>query len=163
MTKNTWMDLKTKQNAWQEQSWLKEYGWYMHHVIYKSTPYYVNMHTHGLKESFAHTDLQIVLAIDPAIAHALFREMIEKIKNGYTFSIDTRHYDVIEHYAIEVIQTMENDREVLRVLLPDPDGFFPNEEACDIIYKHQQEWQPHDLTFRREGRLSQHATKKHLK
>lgn len=66
---------------------MKEHGWYAHIVTDgdPDCPYGCNVHTHGVVQSFNHTDLQICAPIDPRIAHGLLTNIIDQIKEGKVF------------------------------------------------------------------------------
>lgn len=99
----------------QADEMMAKYGWYYHLVP-------GNIHTHGIEESFAHKDLQIALFIPQPVAQAVFDSMVDRIKEGWTF-LPGKDYDgVIRSFKIRIMAATENDRNVLRVILPDPDG-----------------------------------------
>ena len=118
----------------EEQKQLDKNGWFMHYVpVEKSI---VNIHTHGMAENLHHVDLQMVLPIEEEMAYMLFSSVIDNIKNGYTY-YEGLYNNVIEEVNIEFKKFTENGREVLRLILPDNNGVFPDDEQCESPY-HQQ-------------------------
>ena len=108
----------------QQMEMLAKYGWFAHYVSDDpDAPMGVNFHTHGMDETFDHPDLQIVFPIDPKIAHSLFWEAINQIKSGKKF----RDGDVVDKivgngFSVKFVEAQENERTVLRMILPDKYG-----------------------------------------
>jgi hypothetical protein len=103
---------------------MREHGWFAHYVADPNMPLGVNFHTHGLIESFGHIDLQIVFPLDSRIARGLFTDTIAliKAKPGLVIEPDKEISGIIFKYKTLFILATENDRQVLRMIIPDKDG-----------------------------------------
>lgn len=128
-----------------EESLLKEYGWYVHYFF--ETPEgelngLANIHTHGLKENFNHPDLQIVLPLAPETAHPVLTSIVNQIKGGEKFVAKERYSNVLQGMDVCFASYTENNRSVLRLMIPDPKGYLPDNQLCEDIYKRQLELLP---------------------
>lgn len=128
-------DRLAKMKEWEDKC-IKEHGWYVH-VVPSNTEPFLNVHTHGLEKSFKHKDLQIVLPMDPKISHGVISSAIDLIKEGTVFKEGERYSEVITNFDVTCINTQEADREVIRIILPDPQGCLGVWEMKDPIYKGQ--------------------------
>jgi hypothetical protein len=125
-----------EQDATISKSMLK-YGFYVH-FIHDHIPQ--DYHTHGLVESFNHLDVQIVLSIPNDIAMYILHSFVALLKKGDRF----RDGDIVKgilanDYDIKLWQTVETGRPVLRMLLPDKSGRFPDDSDCSLRFKNQFE------------------------
>lgn len=130
-----------------EAEMIEKYGFYSHYVFetYENELNgLANIHTHGLKESFNHMDLQIVLPLEPQTVNGLLHTIVNNIKEGKVYKSGKLYDDVIENYCVMFKKFKEHDRDVLRLLLPDKDGFFPKDKECADMYKRQIETLPGD-------------------
>ncbi len=118
----------------ENQKLLDKQGWFYDYEEAESP--LANIHTHGLVENLSHTDFQIVLKLDDELIQTLFHSIIENIKGGYTY-YEGRSNKVIEDLEVEFKKFQEDGREVLRLIIPDQDGRFPNEEGCSEPYNKQ--------------------------
>ena len=121
-----------------DEKMIAEHGWVMHAV--PATCYdgiHANYHTHGLEVSCGHTDLQIVLPINPRTAHAILNDIIDDIKAGKKYESGKQYDDVIIGFDVLMVKFIEGGRDVLRIIFPDPIGLFPNDEFCLSDYKAQ--------------------------
>lgn len=122
----------------QQKEMIDKYGFVIHNVFPSSEDEILwSHHTHGLKENFNHTDLEIVLPIDPQLAGSLLHGMVSLIKKGESFENILISDKVIENFDVQLVETMEGDRKVIRVVLPDANGKFPKDKDCAEIYKNQ--------------------------
>jgi len=116
-----------KYRQW-EQECLEKTGWLAHSVVDDvKTPLGVNFHTHGIKENFNHTDFQIVLPLRPEIAHSFFNLLVEEIKNGKTFEAGKEYDNLTIGYITRFINAKECGRDVLRMLICNPEGTYEGE------------------------------------
>jgi hypothetical protein len=90
-------------------------------------PYGINAHTHGLAENFDHLDLQVVLDINDRMINNIFTTCADRIKEGETFEPGVPYAGVLRGYMVTFAKAKEDDREVLRVILPDKDGNLDKE------------------------------------
>lgn len=118
----------------ENQKLLDKQGWFFDYEEIDGP--LANIHTHGLVENLHHTDLQIVLKLDEETAGTLLHSIIENIKGGYTY-YEGRSNKVIEDLEVEFKKFKEDGRDVLRLIIPDQDGRFPNEEGCSEPYSKQ--------------------------
>ncbi len=109
-----------------EQENLESYGWFSHFVVGETDGNkWVNYHTHGLPEHYAHLDFQFVLPIDSYTLHALATMLVDRVKKGERFVSGMRVSGLMSKHDAFLIQTTETQsipRSVLRVILPDKEG-----------------------------------------
>ena len=117
------------------------YGFFIHGTPANDGEY-MNFHTHGVPESFNHQDIQIVMPFDPGITAQVIHNIVDLIKNGNRFVNGSTSQDVLSEYrgkkqVVRFIDAVESGRQVLRVLIPDKNGFFPEDVECDPRFKKQ--------------------------
>lgn len=130
-----------------ENSMIEKHGWYAHFIINEpDLPYNTNVHTHGLKESLDHPDLQICMGMSPATCHSILINAIEdNIKQGIKFEPGSKYGNIIKpapgykgiEYKVLFLEAEEGGRTVLRMIFPDTDGGFDGPmskqlEGCKI-------------------------------
>ena len=120
---------------WEEQQLLL-HGWYTHYV---PNGKWINAHTHGIEEKFEHPDLQVVLALPPNTVSGLFHSAIERIIAGHKLLPDQLHEGIIKGYPIKTHKSVEGDRSVLRIILPDKQGRFPGDPDCAPLFDNQED------------------------
>lgn len=135
----------------QQKKWLEEYGFYVHNVFPSSDDEILwNHHTHGLKECFNHTDLEIVLPIHPQMAGGIFHGMVNLIKKGESFENKIMSDKVIQNYNVQLFRVNDGTRDLIRIILPDENGKFPSDKGCADVYKNQLD----DLDFCKPSSLN---------
>lgn len=82
----------------------------------------INIHTHGVLEKYNHPDLQVVLPLNQQLAHYVMWELVNLIKSGKTFKAGDISEEVISNYSVYFINAYENDRNVIRMIMPDKNG-----------------------------------------
>ena len=128
---------KTPEEAFQmmkqkELEFLAEYGWYVHFIADDAdSPTGFNYHTHGLSEGYDHPDFQIVFRLPPEKAHFIFDELCNRVKKGEKFEDGQIVDKVIRDYKVKLVSATENDRPVLRVILPAKDGKLERDEMLE--------------------------------
>lgn len=120
----------------EEERLMSSFGWYAHMVV--ADPYVAsgfNYHTHGFDKSLGHLDLQIVLPIHSDKCHGIAKTIYDQIKasagkfiNGDETLIP--HQDGSE-FLVRFIKVREGDRDVLRVILPNPSGNLEPKEVAE--------------------------------
>ena len=112
-----------KARQWEEKC-MKSHGWYCHFIFDdKDSPYNRNVHSHGVLESFDHPDFQVMGAIHAETCHHIIAGVIDQVKDGKKFkSVDKLGNIVNDTMDILFIDAKECGRDVLRIILPDPDG-----------------------------------------
>jgi uncharacterized protein DUF4262 len=118
--------------------WHKEmmsrHGFYTHFVIGGDC---ANIHTHGVNESFHHTDIQIALPISQQTANNLLHGIVEQIKKGKKF-VTNVDYSEIANMPVRFIHATECDRPVLRLIIPDRAGTLAK-DTMDPVFARQYE------------------------
>ena len=60
---------------------VKKHGWFAHYVFDEHTPYGLNLHTHGIPQSFGgQLDYQVVLPIAPEIIDGIFKSAVDQLR-----------------------------------------------------------------------------------
>jgi hypothetical protein len=114
---------------------IKKFGWASHYVPLTST--HANYHTHGLQENYGHIDFQCLLPINPQLINSIVAGLADRVKKGEVFVEDKHYDDVISNFSVFFKKFTECGRPVLRLILPDPKGKFPQDADCDPRYKIQ--------------------------
>lgn len=115
------------------EGWLKEYGFYTHYVPDddEDSPTQINIHTHGLPDSFDHPDLQIVVPLEPQTASQILHDIVSWIKKGNEVKVNTPYSFFIKGMDVMFTWAVECDRDVLRLILPDTKGKLLPDEIQD--------------------------------
>lgn len=93
-----------------------------------------NYTTIGLTEHYRHPELQIVLDIDPGVAGYILNMFGNEIRNGLRLRDGDIIDGVVADHPVRIKKMRTGGVEMLRVLLPDPNGLFPGDLCCDEIY-----------------------------
>ena len=113
---------------------LKKYGWVIDMVMGEDS------HTHGLVENMEHTDLQIILNLQPELIQYLMSEVVSRIKKGAKFKSKERLAGILADpkMEIEFLEVMDvcRERKLLRIIIPDPQGNL-DPKTMDEAYKVQ--------------------------
>ncbi len=117
---------------------LAQYGFYAHY-LWPPVNGYVNYHTHGLFITKKHLDLQIVLSLEQKLAHGIFWTFVQHINAGETFEPNRFVSGIVKDYPLKLILAEETNREVIRIILPDPQGRFV-EQGCDPVFAGQERY-----------------------
>lgn len=99
-------------------------------------PYACNAHTHGM-DKFQHPDFQVVVCYAPEVLGYILNTFGERVRAGEKFQDGQYVSGIFEDCPIRLNEFEENGRTVLRVIIPDKDGFFPECEECDPRYRVQ--------------------------
>lgn len=111
---------------------IAEYGWVSHVVDQDpDVPTGFNAHTHGFSETLQHPDFQIVLRVPPRICHDIFAGLFLRVQQGDRFQAGRRYDRVIQGYEVLLLKAQESGREVLRIILPDPNGCLDLEQLAE--------------------------------
>jgi len=104
---------------------LKKHGWFLHFVLPdEQYPFKINIHTHGFPEKFNHLDVQICAPLSPGTAQGIMNAIVKKIQKGKVFKANTQYNGIIERFPVLIRAAREDEREVLRIVLPDKCGSF---------------------------------------
>jgi len=124
-------DVLEQMIIWEEEQILK-YGWYIHYVPGADTigdHEYINAHTHGLAQDF-----QIVYLMPPKQAAQCLHAIVDYTKEHGALEAGVRYPDILAIPVYFVI-AHEVDRQVLRMIAPDPQGYFPEDPECAEEHK----------------------------
>jgi len=109
---------------------MRKYGFVVHAVIDQEHP---NVHSHGLQESMGHLDFQVVAQVHPECGHGIICNFVDRIKKGERFE-PWRDYDnIIMDYKVRLVPATDNNRPVLRVILPDKAGVLDKESMDEDL------------------------------
>lgn len=100
-------------------------------------PYTCNAHTHGM-ERYGHLDFQVVLFLPPHEIARILNTMGLRVQNGERFQAGDYVSGIYADCPIRLDAFEETGRTVLRVVIPDKYGLFPEDESCMGTYKLQQ-------------------------
>jgi hypothetical protein len=102
---------------------IAEHGWYAHTVPDDpDSPTGFNAHTHGLEDGYGHPDFQLVLPLPFATAHQILINLVDAVKAGRRFKAGHGVRRIIHGYDVSFADATEGGRDVLRVIIPDPEG-----------------------------------------
>ncbi len=120
------------EKEWEEQyELLQKHGWIIHDVAKTGS------HTHGLRENFDHPDLEVALNIPDDTAHRVLTAAVENIKKGKRYEDGQKRDQIIENGEVLFKKSKRREREMLRIILPDPQGLFPGDPGCQEEYAAQ--------------------------
>lgn len=111
---------------WQNEA-VKKYGWYAHFVGNGYRNNMCNIHTHNVQEKFHHPDLQIVVPLPQKQANNILFNLVNKIREGITFSTGEKVNNVVRNMPITFCEAEEDGRKILRIILPDHNGVVDRE------------------------------------
>ncbi len=127
------------------------YPWMLHAVVngmkceccgeekYPWRPGVYDVHTDGLDDLYGHMDFQIVVGMDIHITAALLNEMGCRVRAGVQY----KQGDVLDDlltggYQVRLDLTTDSAAiPVLRIVLPDVAGRWPEEEDCEYPFSLQ--------------------------
>jgi len=108
-----------------EARFMQEFGWYAHIVVDDpNCPNNFNLHTHGMEHSFQHLNFQFCIGINPQHAMGILHLLVDKIKQGRSFSPGEPYYDIVDNYPLQFIFAKECGRTVLRACVTNPLGNY---------------------------------------
>ena len=95
-----------------------------------------NAHTHGL-EKYGHMDFQLVLAYPMDIIGYILNEFGERVQSGQKFKAGDMVEGIFLDCPVRLDEYEETGRTVLRVIVPDKNNIFPEDESCAEAYRYQ--------------------------
>ena len=98
----------------------------------------INAHTHGM-ENYGHLDFQIVIPFRLEHIYSLLNAMGERVRKGEVFKSGDVVSRLYQNVNIRLESFKESGRDVLRLIIPDQSGKFPEEEGCEYPYTLQTE------------------------
>jgi len=154
-----------QQRDWENRC-LVDNGFYVHLVGQDNgSPTNFNAHTHGLDRFDDHLDFQVIIPLPPEIVHGILTVLSERVKEGERFAPNQLVDKVLTGgVQVKLVEAKEDNRKVLRVILPDPRGKVePNEineqygtqyadvEGVTLPPKKERPWVPYKV---KHGRYS---------
>jgi hypothetical protein len=115
---------------------MKEYGWYAHLVQDDcACPNHFNAHTHGLLETFGHTDLQCCMPMDGNILMHIWHQIVDiTIRKSKLLRTDYDYFIFDTNgYAVRFINATECGRPVLRMIIPNKFGKYEGPMFADQL------------------------------
>jgi hypothetical protein len=107
----------------QQAAAIAEHGWCCHVVPDDhESPTGFNAHTHGLEDGYGHPDFQIILPLPFATAHQILANLVDAVKSGRRFAAGDTASGVIRGFNVSFAEATEGGRDVLRVIVPGPEG-----------------------------------------
>lgn len=110
-----------------------------------------NAHTHGMAK-YHHKDFQIVLDLDPNEISVVLNMLAMRVQDGEKFHSGDIVSGIYEDCDVKLMEFEESGRMVLRVLIPDNRGYFPDDDRCHELLKLQM-W-PTDALYIESGVLN---------
>ncbi len=98
--------------------------------------YACNAHTHGM-EKYEHQDFQMVLSYPPKEIMYILNSLGFRVQAGERFSSGDYVSGIYLDCDLKLIEFEESERKVLRVIVPDKFGRFPDDPLCMEEYRHQ--------------------------
>ncbi len=120
-----------------EKQLVEKLGWFYHVVC--ADPFVAtgfNFHTHGFDLSLGgHLDLQIVFPMSENKARAIAKTIYDQIRSDGKGFRDGDETEILHEdgskYPVRFIKVREGDREVLRVILPNPRGGLEPDQVAE--------------------------------
>lgn len=99
-------------------------------------PYACNAHTHGM-DKYGHPDFQLVLKYHPQEIMRILNLMGLRVQSGEKFRAGDYVKGIYEDCDVRLDEFEEEGRQVLRVIVPDKYGHFPEDPKCNDAYRFQ--------------------------
>lgn len=95
-----------------------------------------NAHTHGM-DKYRHPDFQLVIQYPLKIVGYILNSLGKRVRAGEKFHNGEYVTGIFEDCPIRLDEFEESGRKVLRAVIPDKNGLFPECEECDPRYRVQ--------------------------
>lgn len=99
-------------------------------------PYTCNAHTHGM-EKYGHMDFQLVLKTHPAEIGRILNTFGLLVQSGRRFKAGDMVSGIFQDCDVRLDEFEETGRTVLRIIIPDDENRFPEDEKCMEVYRLQ--------------------------
>lgn len=127
--------IAVKVREWERQC-LKTHGWFAHYVDgIELVPNGVNFHTHGF-ESKGHPDFQVVVNCPQRVVHSIFSNLYQKVEKGEKFEHGGQYYGIIIGFPVLMLMAYEDDRQLLRIILPDTQGNLEKSRMSSLRFQY---------------------------
>lgn len=97
---------------------------------------YCNAQTIGM-DKYNHPEFQLVLNMDHKMILYILNSLGMKVQTGSVFKDGDIIDDLFEGYNAKIKEFVEDEKRVLRVLIPDANHKFPEDEGCQQEYTYQ--------------------------
>ena len=114
-------------------------------------PYTCNAHTHGMEE-YRHMDFQLVLKAHPAEIGRILNTFGLWVQSGRRFKAGDMVSGIFQDCNVRLDEFEETGRTVLRIIIPDDENRFPEDEECMEVYRLQL--LETDELWRKDGTVS---------
>lgn len=126
---------------WEDEC-MQKHGWYVHAVCDgdHDCPYGQNMHTHGIPITFPGAfDVQICLppSIPRDVCHNFLSSYVDLLRKGKRLRHGDAVEGIIKGHLVLFARAEEDDRELLRMILPDERGAFKKGEISGGL---EEQW-----------------------
>lgn len=95
-----------------------------------------NFHTHGM-ERYGHLDFQVVLELPPNDIGFILNSLGLRVQAGEKFKDGDLVSGIFEDCDVLLNLFEETGRNVLRVIIPDNNNIFPDDDRCMDVFKLQ--------------------------
>ena len=117
---------------------LKHVPWYIHYVFDEDPEgRIINSHTHGIAKKYRHPDLQITLPLPDYEVKRILNTVGIAISLGQQFEPGDMINGIYTDCNVRVDESVECGRKVLRLIIPDRNNIFPEDDKCEDHYKYQ--------------------------
>lgn len=99
-------------------------------------PYTCNSHTHGMQR-YRHKDFQLVINLPVRETARILNTLGLRVQAGERFQHGDLISGIYEDCSIRLDEYEETGRKVLRVMIPDKNNIFPEDERCMEVYRLQ--------------------------
>lgn len=96
-------------------------------------PHACNFHTHGMAK-YGHLDFQMVLEYPHKEICRILNTLGLRVQAGNRYKSGDLVYGIYEDCAVLLTEFEEDNRTVLRVIIPDRLNRFPGEDGCEYPY-----------------------------
>jgi uncharacterized protein DUF4262 len=116
-----------------EAEMMEKIGWIQHYVYDDpDLPCGVNHHTHGLSAKFGHPDLQLVGPLSMELGGNILNNIVNRLAEGERYSAGAVLEGILKDgFLVKLVPAKECGRDVLRVILPDPEGKVDREDMAE--------------------------------
>lgn len=92
-------------------------------------PFACNAHTHGM-DKYNHLDFQVVLPLSTNVIYGILARLCKRVQAGDRFQSGDYVSHIVEGGQIRLDEFEESGRKVLRAIIPDENGAFPESPMC---------------------------------
>lgn len=105
-------------------------------IEYNFVDGFCNAHTYGMFK-YGHPEFQLVLHMDHKMILYTLNMLGLRVQAGEIFKDGDIIKDLFEGYNALLKEFEYNGQKMLRVIIPDPNHKFPNDEGCQLEYSYQ--------------------------